>query len=64
MTIRSATRIAGGLLAVLIGSGLAWGANEVGDTATDFTLPDGNGVDHSLYDHTGDVIMITFWDPW
>lgn len=64
MTPRSVAKLAGGLLAALICSGLAWGANEVGDTATDFTLPDGNGVDHSLYDYTGDVILVTFWDPW
>jgi hypothetical protein len=64
MTGRGAVRLAGTLLAVLIGSGLAWGDNEVGDTATDFTLPDGAGVDHSLYDSMGDVILITFWDPW
>ncbi len=60
----AATKIFAGLLGIVLGAGLAWGDNEVGDTATDFTLPDGNGVDHSLYNYTGDVIALTFWDPW
>ena len=64
MTGRAATKVAGSLLVALIGSGLAWAENEVGDTATDFTLPDGAGVDHSLYDSMGDVVLITFSDPW
>jgi len=33
----------------------------VGDTVADFTLPDHTGTNVSLYDYSGDVILITFW---
>lgn len=36
----------------------------VGDHPCDFTLPDQNGDDWTLYDHYGDVVVITFSTGW
>jgi len=33
----------------------------VGQHAPNFTLPDTAGVNHSLYDYTGKVVAILFW---
>ncbi len=40
------------------------GAYEVGDVPDDFTLPDLLGVDASLYDHLGDIIVLNFFTTW
>ena len=37
---------------------------EVGDTVADFTLPDLAGVDASLHDHLGDIIVLNFFTTW
>ena len=42
----------------------AAGFNEVGDTATDFTLWDQHLVYHSLYDSLGDIIVLCMGKFW
>ena len=42
----------------------AAGFNEVGDTASDFTLWDHNLVYHSLYDYLGDIIVLCMGKFW
>jgi len=39
----------------------AYSAYQVGDAVVDFTLPDGHGVPHSLYDYRGQIILLNFW---
>ena len=34
---------------------------EIGDIVENFTLPDFEGNNHSLYDYEGQVIFINFW---
>lgn len=36
-------------------------AYQPGDHINNFTLYDGHGVQHSLYDYSGDVILINWW---
>ena len=54
------------LLAVLLllTPGWALAINELGDIATDFTLLDEDGVEHSLYDFWGKVILLNFSAMW
>jgi hypothetical protein len=46
---------------IFLMSGSAFCAYQVGQTVADFTLSDGNGVPHSLYDYRGQVILLNFW---
>lgn len=39
-------------------------AYELGDTTEDFTLPDLNGVEVSLHDHLGKIIVLNFFTTW
>ena len=34
---------------------------EIGSIVDNFTLPDFDGSDHTLYDYKGHVIFINFW---
>jgi cytochrome c biogenesis protein CcmG/thiol:disulfide interchange protein DsbE len=45
---------------------LAGGAHgyEVGDTVEDFTLPDLEGIEVSLHDHVGEIIVLNFFTTW
>jgi peroxiredoxin len=36
----------------------------VGTLAPNFTLTDTAGVNHSLYDYQGKVVMLNFWETW
>jgi len=36
----------------------------VGSVAPNFTLPDTLGVNHSLYDYQGNVVLLQFWETW
>jgi len=38
--------------------------NEQESIAPDFTLPDQDGTERSLYDYRGDVVLIDFWASW
>jgi peroxiredoxin len=53
------------LLAVLLVAlaGTATGY-EVGDTVADFTLPDLAGLEVSLHDHVGEIIVLNFFTTW
>jgi hypothetical protein len=35
----------------------------VGDTVDNFTLPNQNGVDVSLYDYSNNIKFLVFWQP-
>ncbi len=36
----------------------------VGDPAPNFTLKDTANVNHSLFDYTGSVVHLFFWESW
>ena len=48
-----------GLLALVPASALA--VLQVGQEAPNFTLPDTAGVNHSLFDYRGRVVVLNFW---
>lgn len=48
-----------GLLALVPASALA--VLQVGQEAPNFTLPDTAGVNHSLLDYRGRVVVLNFW---
>jgi len=48
-------------LLVLAGSAAGY---ELGDTVTDFTLPDLEGNDASLHDYLGEIIVLNFFTTW
>lgn len=50
-------------LAVLSAAGPSFAGPEVGNPAVDFTLPDHTGVDRSLSDYEGKVIVLAFITP-
>lgn len=53
------------LLAVLaLAPSAAFAKLSVGQQAPDFTIPDTAGVNHSLSDWHGKVVMIQFWQQW
>jgi len=53
------------VLLVLTGSAVGSAAGyELGDTVVDFTLPDMTGVDVSLHDHLGEIIVLNFFTTW
>ena len=37
---------------------------DIGDPAPDFTLPDLDGVPHTLSDYLGRVVVLAFWANW
>ena len=49
------------VLLVLAGSAAGY---ELGDTVADFTLPDLAGIDVSLHDHQGEIIVLNFFTTW
>ena len=51
------------LLVFLLAPSAGW-AYELGDTPDNFTLPDLAGVDGSLFDHLGDIIVLNFFTTW
>ncbi|MBS1262073.1 MAG: Thiol-disulfide oxidoreductase ResA [Calditrichaeota bacterium] len=58
MTARSVFPVAFVVIAALF-AGPA-GALDVGDTAPDFTLADTNGVEYTLSDYLGHVVVLQF----
>ena len=48
-------------VASLFCAGLALAAYGVGDHVANFTEPDADNNSVSLYDYSGDVVMLTFW---
>lgn len=52
------------LAALLLGPTAATGLLPAGETAPDFTLPDGDGNSRSLDDYRGDVVLVHFWASW
>ena len=50
--------------ACLLGGGGARASSYVGDVMADFTLPDLDGVPVSLYDFSGDIIVVNFFATW
>ncbi len=49
------------LLLILAGPAVGY---EIGDTVADFTLPDLQGGEASLYDHMGEIILLNFFTTW
>jgi len=50
-------------LLILTAAATSFAGPEVGSPAVDFTLPDHNGVDRSLSDYAGKVIVLAFLTP-
>ena len=50
--------------ALCLGAAPARASNYVGDTMADFTLLDVDGVPVSLYDFSGDIIVVNFFATW
>ncbi len=52
------------LSATLATNAVAAGGPAPGTPAIDFTLSDVAGIDHSLSDFRGKVVMLNFWASW
>lgn len=48
-------------MALLLTTGSAFAAYQVGDSIADFTLFDADGNSVNLFDYSGKVIFINFW---
>jgi len=49
-----------GILA-LSGFNLTWGAYQVGDHVSNFTLTNWNGASISLYNYSDRIVLLNFW---
>jgi peroxiredoxin len=57
-------KLAALLLLLALSAAPAWPLYEVGDTVEDFTLLDLEGNPVSLYDFSGDIIVLNFFTTW
>lgn len=48
-------------LLIAFTSGAAFAAYHLGDTVSNFTLQDADGVSHSLSDYDGQIVVLTFF---
>lgn len=52
------------VLVILLATQMQCCATSVGMKAPDFTMPDLNGVNHSLSAYQGEVVLLDFWATW
>lgn len=52
------------LVMTLTGAGVAWSQYQVGDVVEDFSLPDLQGQEVTLYSHLGQIVVLNFFTTW
>ena len=61
---RNATVFSFLLCLILILPTISFGQYSVGNTVSNFSLNDVDGVQYSLYDYMGEVVLLNFYATW
>ena len=61
---RNATVFSFLLCLILILPTISFGQYSVGNTVSNFSLNDVDGVQYSLYDYMGEVVLLNFYTTW